>query len=146
MRQKYKQAPLLPCIFCIQPLVISLCVVWIRVGYVHSSSVESRWPCCGSQAEVSLTRLSRARVRHASVTRHVATSVDACPKLPRMNRNNDEPKAGMQLLASVRYFLSSSLPQDWQDDLRQVLDSNGATPAVTLKDANHTHCCELASV
>ena len=41
----------------------------------------------------------------------------------------------MQLLASVRYFLSSSLPQDRQDDLRQVLDSNGATPAATLKDA-----------
>ena len=59
-----------------------------------------------------------------------------CPKLPRMNQN-DEPNAGMQLLASVRYFLFSSLPQDWQDDLRQVLDSNGATPAATLKDATH---------
>lgn len=55
-----------------------------------------------------------------------------------MNQNNDEqPNAGMQLLASVRYFLSSSLPQDRQDDLRQVLDSNGATPAATLKDATH---------
>ena len=43
----------------------------------------------------------------------------------------------MQLLASVRYFLFSSLPQDRQDDLRQVLDSNGATPAATLKDATH---------
>ena len=40
-------------------------------------------------------------------------------------------------LASVRYFLSSSLPLDRQDDLRQVLDSNGATPAATLKDATH---------
>ena len=53
-----------------------------------------------------------------------------------MNQNN-EPNAGMQLLASVRYFLSSSLPQDRQDDLRQVLDSNEATPAATLKDATH---------
>ena len=54
-----------------------------------------------------------------------------------MNQNNDEPNAGMQLLASVRYFLSSSLPQDRQEDLQQVLDSNGATPAATLKDATH---------
>ena len=43
----------------------------------------------------------------------------------------------MQLLASVRYLLSSSQPLDRQDDLRQVLDSNGATPAATLKDATH---------
>ncbi|KIJ92959.1 hypothetical protein K443DRAFT_684887 [Laccaria amethystina LaAM-08-1] len=55
-----------------------------------------------------------------------------------MNQNNDEqPNAGMQLLASVRYFLSSSLPQDRQDDLRQVLGSNGATAAAKLKDATH---------
>ena len=53
-----------------------------------------------------------------------------------MNYNNDEPNAGMQLLASVRYFLSSSLPQDRQEDLRQILDSNGATPAM-LKDVTH---------
>ena len=79
------------------------------------------------------------RVHHeVSTSRecHVTTSVDGvipCTKLPRMNQNDDEPNAGMQLLASVRYFLSSSLPQDRQDDLRQVLDSNGATPAATLK-------------
>ena len=55
-----------------------------------------------------------------------------------MNQNNDEQhNAGMQFLASVRYFLSSSLPQDRQDDLRQVLDSNGATPTSTLNDATH---------
>ena len=54
-----------------------------------------------------------------------------------MNQNDDEPNAGMQLLASVRYFLSSSLPLDWQDDLRQLLDSNEATPAATLKDATY---------
>ena len=53
-----------------------------------------------------------------------------------MNRNNDEqPNAGMKGLTPLRYFLSSSLPQDRQDDLRQVLDSNGETPAATLKDA-----------
>ena len=55
----------------------------------------------------------------------------------RPKQNNDEPNAGMQLLASVRYFLSSSLPQDRQDDLRQVLDCNEATPAAPLKDATH---------
>ena len=53
-----------------------------------------------------------------------------------MNRNNDEqPNAGMKRLTPLRYFLSSSLPQDRRDDLRQVLDSNGETPAATLKDA-----------
>ena len=31
--------------------------------------------------------------------------------------------------------LSSSLPQDGKDDLRQLLDSNGVTPAAKLKDA-----------
>ena len=53
-----------------------------------------------------------------------------------MNQN-DEPNTGMQLLASVRYFISSSVPLYRQDDIRQVLDSNGATPAATLKDALH---------
>ena len=64
-------------------------------------------------------------------------SRDVTPKLPRMNCNNGEPNAGMQLLASVHYLLSSSLPLDLQDDLRQVLDSNGATPAATLKNVTH---------
>ena len=39
----------------------------------------------------------------------VTTSVDGViprPKLPCMNQNNDEPNAGMQLLAFVRYLLS----------------------------------------
>ena len=55
-----------------------------------------------------------------------------------MNQNNDEqPNAGMKLLASLHHFLSSSLPQDRKYDLRQVLDGNGATPAATLKDATH---------
>ena len=56
---------------------------------------------------------------------------------PASEAKQHEPNAGMQLLASVRYFLSSSLPQDRQDDLRQVLDCNEATPAATLKDATH---------
>ena len=100
-------------------------------------SVEGRWPPSREKP------FNTFRVHHeVSTSRecHVTTSVDVViprPKLPRMNQNDDEPNAGMQLLASVRYFLSSSLPQDRQDDLRQVLDSNGATPAATLKDATH---------
>ena len=101
-------------------------------------SVVNRWPPYREKPFKNL------RVHHeVSTSRecHVTSSVDGViprPKLPRMNQNNDEqPNAGMQLLASVRYFLSSSLPQDRQDDLRQVLDSNGATPAATLKDATH---------
>ena len=86
-------------------------------------SLESRWPPCCREA-FTPWRASRGEY----VTR-VTSQL-------RMNQN-DEPRAGMQLLASVRYFLFSSLPQDRQDDLRQVLDSNGATPAATLKDATH---------
>ena len=103
-------------------------------------SVESRWPPC--RVDVAGEANQYLRMHHEVDTSrecHVTTSVDGViprPKL-RMNQNNDEPSAGMQLLASVHYFLSSSLQQDRQDDLRQVLDSNGTTPSATLKDAAH---------
>ena len=95
-----------------------LCVLIIPV------LVESRW---------------RLRVDHEMSTSrecHVTTLLMVLSRRVEA-LGNDEPNAGMQLLASVRYFLSSSLPQDRQDDLQQVLDSNGATPAATLKAVTH---------
>ena len=73
------------------------------------------------------------RVRHemSKCGHQAATQVGSCHHFV------DSGVYPVGRVEALRYFLSLSLPQDHQDDLRQVLDRKWAIPAATLKDATH---------
>ena len=122
MRHKYKQAP--------HP---ASCHRSASFGSKWATSCGSGWknqnPICDivrtDNASVGETRQKLFTLTRSSRSEYVTrVSVTSQPllMLPCINRNNDEqPNAGMKRLAPLRYFLSSSLPQDRRDGVEKYI-------------------------